>query len=91
MPKKLDNELESYKRKIGRENFKNLYRRVYAKTHSNKRFSGRKYKNSPEKLAAIKEKYKNGVSKEFINEMLGIKDMKENERSNRVYTSQIPR
>lgn len=68
--KKLDDELESYKQKIGRENFKNLYIRVYAKTHSNKRFSGRKYENSPEKLAAIKEKYKNGVSKSIIEEML---------------------
>jgi hypothetical protein len=37
---------------------------------NNKRFSGKHYKNSPEKLAAIKEKYKNGVSKSIIEEML---------------------
>ena len=70
MSKKLDDELEIYKQKIGKENFHNLYIRVYAKTHYNKRFSGKKYENSPEKLAAIKEKYKNGVSKSVIEEML---------------------
>ena len=34
------------------------------------RFSGRKYVNPPEKIAAIKEKYKNGVTREILEEIL---------------------
>ena len=30
------------------------------------RFSGRRYENTPERLAEIKEKYKNGVTKEML-------------------------
>lgn len=36
-----------------------------------KRASGKKYKNPPEKLQAIKEKYKNGVTLEILEEWLG--------------------
>ncbi len=36
----------------------------------NERFSGLKYENSPDKLNAIKEKYKNGVTEEILKEML---------------------
>ena len=37
-----------------------------------RRYSGEKYINPPEKIQQIKEKYKNGVSIDVINEMLGI-------------------
>lgn len=36
------------------------------------RFSGKEYENSPEKLQAIKRKYRNGVTIGHINQMLGI-------------------
>ena len=39
------------------------------KRKNNERFSGLEYKNSPEKIKEIKEKYKNGVTEEIINEM----------------------
>ena len=35
-----------------------------------RRYSGEKYINPPEKIQQIKEKYKNGVSIDVINEML---------------------
>ncbi len=90
MKKIEDEELRQYADRIGHENYKKEYLRLYnkAKLFPNSRYSKKK---KIVDLEQIKEKYKNGVSKEFINEMLGIKDMKENERSNRVYTSQIPR
>lgn len=37
-----------------------------------RRYSGERYINPPEKIQQIKEKYKNGVSIDVINEMLGI-------------------
>lgn len=36
---------------------------------SDKRYSGRKYTNTPERLQAIKEKYANGVTPEILAEM----------------------
>ena len=39
------------------------------KRKNNERFSGLEYINSPEKIKAIKEKYKNGVTEEIIKEM----------------------
>ena len=36
---------------------------------NNQRFSGLDYTNSEEKLNAIKEKYKNGVTREILEEM----------------------
>ena len=45
------------------------------------RFSGLEYENSPEKLDAIKEKYKNGVSmsilSDFVDELMGVDTKKE--------------
>ena len=41
-----------------------------------RRYSGERYINPPEKIQQIKEKYKNGVSIDVINEMLGIKECK---------------
>ena len=41
------------------------------KLHGRSRCSGRTYENSPERLAEIKEKYKNGVTSEILAEWLG--------------------
>ena len=38
----------------------------------NRRFSGKHYENSPEKIKQLKEKYKNGISLKTINEMLEL-------------------
>lgn len=35
-----------------------------------KRFSGKFYINSPERIAELKEKYKNGVTDEILNEFM---------------------
>lgn len=42
-----------------------------AKLHGRGRCSGRTYENSPERLAEIKEKYKNGVTADILAEWLG--------------------
>lgn len=47
-------------------------KRAYENKFTKGRYSGKKYENSPEKLQAIKEKYKNGVTIGHINQMLGI-------------------
>lgn len=76
--RRLDEELAEYQKRIGCEEYRKQYKRLYEKTSKHiGRFSGLKYENSPEKLKQIKEKYKNGISKETINEMLGIKEEKE--------------
>lgn len=53
---------------------KKIYHQVYCRTQqrakNNIRASGKKYINPPEKIQAIKEKYKNGVSIEHIKSML---------------------
>ena len=68
-------ELKAYRELIGAEAYRKLYNYLYLEAKTKKsRFSGEKYENSPEKLKQIKEKYKNGVSKETINQMLGIKE-----------------
>ena len=75
MPRKInDSELDQYAEKIGRENYRNEYHMLYQRTMQakKKRFSGKKYENSPEKLKQLKEKYKNGISLKIINEMLGV-------------------
>ena len=51
-----------------------IYHKVYSWTQNrmklNIRASGKHYKNSPEKIHAIKEKYKNGVTVATIKSML---------------------
>lgn len=66
-----DPELSELRQKIGKEKFQRLYNTMYnhAST-SNKRYSGKTYENRPEKLQAIKEKYKNGVTKEILDEFI---------------------
>lgn len=49
-----------------KENICNRY--CHCKKHT-KRFSGKIYENTPEKLAAIKEKYKNGVTDRILEEL----------------------
>ena len=70
-----DEELREYQEKIGRDKYRKQYHLLYQRTKEagNKRYSGEHYENTPEKLNRIKEKYKNGVSQEMINQMLGIK------------------
>lgn len=55
-----------------RRRYKEWYNknRKSEKTRNRGRFSGKEYENSPEKLQAIKEKYKNGVTIEHIKAML---------------------
>lgn len=70
-----DKELKAYQARIGAEQYQALYlyeenkARRWAK--SDKRYSGEKYVNSEEKLNAIKEKYKNGITSGIIEEWLG--------------------
>lgn len=56
---------------------KKIYHKMYSftmdRTRRDVRNSGKKYTNSKEKLLAIKEKYKNGVTKEMIENWLEIK------------------
>lgn len=75
MPRKInDSELDQYAEKIGRENYRDEYRMLYRRTmqRGNRRFSGKHYENSPEKIKQPKEKYKNGISLKTINEMLEL-------------------
>lgn len=69
MPKKLDNELMEYKEKIGADEFKLLYGKLYQEAKRKKRFSGEVYTNSPSKINAIKDKYKNGVTNKILSEL----------------------
>lgn len=68
--------------RIGTEQYRDLYRNVYTKTrnHGNVRYSGMRYTNSKERIAALKEKYKNGVPEGVINEMVGLKNGESTEK-----------
>ena len=69
----MDKELEKYMNFIGKENYKREYNRLYRfAKDSNTRYSKKEYENSKDKLNEIKEKYKNGVNINHINEMLEI-------------------
>lgn len=67
----IDEELYEYRQKIGKENYIRQYNTLYNQIRQGrtKRYSGKKYENTPEKLQSLKEKYKNGVTKEMIEEM----------------------
>lgn len=56
-----------------RKKYYDMYRFTLNKVKYNTRNSKKKYTNSKEKLLAIKEKYKNGVSKEIIENWLDPK------------------
>lgn len=55
-----------------KKNYNKEYVRTFQKLNSNSRYSKKKYTNSKEKLLAIKEKYKNGVSKGMIENWLEV-------------------
>lgn len=42
---------------------------LIARKNNNGRFSGLNYRNSPERLNKIKEKYRNGVTADILKEM----------------------
>ena len=68
---KFDKELEKYKRAIGLEEFTRQYHALYdyPRKHKN-RHSGLNYEVSPERLEKIREKYKNGVPKGIVEDMV---------------------
>lgn len=72
MPKMIkDDELRAYQQRIGAKEYKRQYQALYSEARpSNKRYSGKEYKNTPDKLKALKEKYKNGVTDETVREMV---------------------
>lgn len=53
-----------------KKNYHQVYSWTQQRAKNNIRASGKKYINPPEKIQAIKEKYKNGVSVEIIKQML---------------------
>lgn len=69
----MDDELKTYRKLIGSKEYQRQYYQLYSESRRNKRYSENEYENSPEKLNRIKTKYKNGVSKQMINEMLGVR------------------
>ena len=75
MKKIEDDELREYQLKIGQKEYKKFQMKYYNKSARirkyNLRASGKKYENSEEKLELIKEKYKNGVTKEIKTEWIG--------------------
>lgn len=66
-----DEELRGYKELIGNKEFRRQYQRLYQEAiQCPKRYSEKEYTNSPEKLKAIREKYKKGVTDKTVKEML---------------------
>ena len=76
MPRESDPELIDLRVRLGADEYTRLYRNYYqlAKQHGEKRFSGKRYKNTPERISALREKYKNGVPDGTIEKMLGLKN-----------------
>ena len=75
MKKIEDEELREYQRQIGSKEYRKVqinYCNKSARLRDyNLRASRKKYENSEERLKEIKEKYKNGVTKEILSEWLG--------------------
>ncbi len=70
-----DKELVEYRHEIGNEEYAKQYSLLYLKARNNKgRYSGLTYENSKERLEErleeIRNKYKNGVTKEILNEFM---------------------
>lgn len=66
-----DKELRDYRELVGNKEFRRQYQCLYQEAvQCPKRYSGKEYKNSPEKLKAIREKYKKGVTDKTVKEML---------------------
>lgn len=74
MPRTVDPDLLDLRERIGADEYRRTYTNVYQKTrtHGELRFSGKHYKNSAEKIQALREKYKNGVPDGTIEKMLGL-------------------
>ena len=72
MPKTIkDDELRTYQQMIGAKEYERQYHVLYSKARlSNKRYSEKEYKNTHDKLKALKEKYKNGVTDKTVREMV---------------------
>ena len=75
MPKIKDEEFREYQIRLGVEQYRALYlyeaNKARRLMRNNIRQSRKNYVNSKEKLNTIKEKYKNGVTKEILSEWLG--------------------
>ena len=55
-----------------RKEYRAMYHNVWQQMRkgTNKRYSGKDYTNTPERLQAIKDKYANGVTAQHIKEMV---------------------
>ena len=71
-----DSELEDYRLEIGSKEYTREYNLIQMRTvykmKQDIRDSGLKYKNSDDKIKDIKEKYKNGVTKDILKEWLSV-------------------
>ena len=69
-------ELREYQRQIGSKEYKKVQMNYCNKSARirdyNLRASRKNYENSEERLKEIKEKYKNGVTKEILSEWIGV-------------------
>lgn len=64
----MEQDLYEYRLAVGNAEFWREYRRLSRPTK--RRHSGRTYENPPEKIEAIREKYKNGVPMESIEKLV---------------------
>ena len=75
MKKIEDEELREYQRQIGSKEYRKVQVNYCTKSARlrdyNLRASRKNYENSEERLKEIKEKYKNGVTKEILSEWIG--------------------
>jgi len=69
MRSKADKELTEYRKLIGDTEYKRQYQEIYYRTKTNMRYSGSTYTNTQEHLDYLKEKYKNGVPDEVMNDL----------------------
>ena len=76
MAGKKDTELLALKESMGEKAYWNEYKRLYMKasfdSERDVRFSGLSYTNSKEKLDAVREKYKHGISREIIEQTFEV-------------------
>lgn len=69
----MDVELDEYRKLVGAAEYRKQYSVLYNEAkYKQTRYSKAEYINNPAKIKQIKEKYKNGVSKEIINQMIGV-------------------
>ena len=76
MKKIEDEELREYQRQISSKEYKRVQMNYCNKSARirdyNLRASKKHYENSEQRLKEIKEKYKNGVTKEILSEWIGV-------------------